>query len=549
MLKITPLGGTREIGLNMTVIEYGDTAFAIDAGLMFPEGYMLGVDIVLPDMDYIREKGKNFAAVVLTHGHEDHIGAIPYLLRDMNVPIFGTPFTLGLVRHKLEETGLLASARLHAISLDEFLRIGPFELDFMRVNHSVVDGVGMAIKTPVGTVVHTGDFKLSQSAFPWMNTDVDKFVWYGGQGILALMSDSTNVEKDGRTISDMAVGETLEKIIAKSPGRAIVALFASNIVRIQQIVDIAERHNRKVIFDGRSIETSTQIARDLDYLRLPDGIEMNIRQIDEIPDDEVVVVTTGSQGEPMSSLARMATGSNKMIKTRPGDTIILSSKFIPGNERAITSIINHFYEQGADVVYEKISDIHVSGHAFREELIEMMQMVNPKYFIPVHGERRHLIHHARLARQAGIPEENIILPDNGLMIEFDKAGVRAEDHITTGRVLVDGKGVGDVGSSVLRERKELAEDGIVVVVIIFDEETGIVVHGPELLSRGFVFQNLKGHILEDAQCVILEILEEVGPDMPDRVSVIETQMKSALRQYFKFTIKRRPVVIPVMIEV
>jgi ribonuclease J len=304
-----------------------------------------------------------------------------------------------------------------------------------------------------------------------------------------------------------------------------------------------------VIFDGRSIETSTQIARDLGYLRLPDGIEMNIRQMDEVPDDEVVVVTTGSQGEPMSSLARMATGSNKMIKTRPGDTIILSSKFIPGNERAITSIINHFYEQGADVVYEKISDIHVSGHAFREELIEMMQMVNPTYFIPVHGERRHLIHHARLARQAGIPEENIILPDNGLVIEFDETGVRTKDHITTGRVLVDGKGVGDVGSSVLRERKELAEDGIVVVVIVFDEETGIVVHGPELLSRGFVFQNLKGHILEDAQCVILEILEEVRPDMPDRVSVIETQMKSALRQYFKFTIKRRPVVIPVMIEV
>ncbi|MFZ5564937.1 MAG: ribonuclease J [Thermodesulfobacteriota bacterium] len=549
MLKIVPLGGTREIGLNMTVFEYGDTAFVVDAGLMFPEGYMLGVDIVLPDMDYLREKGKNFAAVVLTHGHEDHIGAIPYLLKDMNVPIFGTPFTLEMVKHKLDELGLLASARLHAISLDEILRIGPFELDFIRVNHSVVDGVGIAIQTPVGTVVHTGDFKLSQSAFSWMNTDVDKFVWYGGQGVLALLSDSTNVEKEGRTISDMMVGATLETIIARSPGRAIVALFASNIVRIQQIINIAEKTSRKVIFDGRSIEMSTQVARDLGYLKIPKAIEADIRQLDDIPDDEVVVITTGSQGEPMSSLARMATGNNKMIKTRPGDTIILSSKFIPGNERAITSIINRFYEQGADVVYEKISDIHVSGHAFREELVEMMQMTQPRYFIPVHGERRHLVHHARLARQAGIPGENIILPDNGLVIEFDEQGARADRYVATGRVLVDGKGVGDVGSSVLRERKELAEDGIVVVTLVFDEETGVVIYGPELISRGFVFQSLKGHILEDAQCVILEILEEVRPDTPDRLAVIETQMRSALRQYFKFTIKRRPVVIPVILEV
>ncbi len=549
MLKITPLGGTREIGLNMMVIEYGDTAFAIDAGLMFPEDYMLGVDIVLPDISYIKENRKRFAAIVLTHAHEDHIGAIPFLARDVNVPIFGTPFTMELVKQKLDEAGLLANADLQAISMDELIRIGPFELDFIRVNHSVVDGVGIAIKTPVGTVIHSGDFKISQSAFSWMNTDIDKFAWYGRKGVLALLSDSTNVEKDGRTVSDLAVGETLETIISKSPGRAIVALFASNIVRIQQIVEIAERYNRKVAFDGRSIELSTRIARKLGYLEMPDDIEIGLNQLNELPDDEVVVITTGSQGEPMSSLARMATGRNKMIKTKPGDTIILSSKFIPGNEKAITGIINRFYEQGADVVYEKISDIHVSGHAFKDELRQMIRIVKPTYFIPIHGERRHLVLHSRLAREEGIAPENTIIPDNGLVIELDGKKGRTGHYVDTGRVLVDGKGVGDVGGSVLRERKALSEDGLVIVVMVFDEETGIVIYGPELMSRGFVFQSLKGHILEDAQCVILEIVEEIAPDLPDRVSVIESQVKTALRQYFKFTIKRYPVVIPVIIEV
>lgn len=549
MLKIIPLGGTREIGLNMMVIEYNNVAFAIDAGLMFPEGYMLGVDIVIPEMDYVREKHSDFAAIVLTHAHEDHIGALPFLLRDVNVPVFGTAFTLELVKHKLEEVGLLSAARLHEISPDEMLRIGPFELDFIRVNHSVVDGVGIAIKTPAGTIIHTGDFKFSDSPFAWMNTDVNKFAWYGRNGVLALMSDSTNVEKEGYTISDKKVEETLEKIIAQSNGRAIIALFASNIVRIQQIVDIAARTNRKIAFDGKSIEMSTQIAKGLNYLRMPEKIEINIRNTEDFPDDEVIVVTTGSQGEPMSSLARMATGRNKMIKTKKGDTIILSSKFIPGNEKAIANIINLFYEQEADVVYEKISDIHVSGHAFREELKQMIKLVKPDYFIPIHGERRHLVLHTRLAHSIGIPESKTILPDNGQIIEFSPHGPRMGGHVETGRVMVDGKGVGDVGSSVLRERKELAEDGLVIVTMVFDEETGIVIYGPELTSKGFVFFNVTGHLLEDAQCVILEIVEEVTPDIPDRVAVIESRMKTALRQYFKFTIKRRPVVIPVIIEV
>ncbi len=550
MLKLIPLGGTREIGLNMMVIEYDHTTFAIDAGLMFPEDYMLGVDIVIPEMDYIREKERehDFAAIVLTHAHEDHIGALPYLLKKSNIPVFGTPFTIEMVKHKLEEWGLLANARLHELSLDEQLRIGPFELDFIRVNHSVVDGVGLDINTPVGTIIHTGDFKISESAFPWMNTDVNKFAAYGRAGVLALLSDSTNVEKEGRTVSDHVVGKTLEKIISQSPGRAIVALFASNIVRIQQIIDIATECGRKIAFDGRSIETSIFKAKMLGYLNIQPEIEIDLREIDSFPEDEIIIITTGSQGEPMSSLARMANGSNKMLKTKVGDTVILSSKFIPGNERAITNIINNFYDDGAEVVYEKISEIHVSGHAFRDELKQMIEIVKPEYFIPVHGERRHLVHHIRLAEEMGIPREKALLPDNGRIVEFDTTGGRLGGRIETGRVLVDGKGVGDVGRSVLRERRELSEHGLVIVEMVFDEETGVIIYGPELTSRGFVFFNVTGHLLEDAKCVILEIVDEVDVIVPNRVAVIKAQIKTALRQYFKFTIKRRPVIIPVIIE-
>ncbi len=548
MLKIIPLGGTREIGLNMMAIEFGDTVFAIDAGLMFPEDYMLGVDIVIPEISYLKAKRDNFAAIVVTHGHEDHIGAIPYVLRAINVPVYGTPFTLELIKHKLNEWGLLENARLNRISPEDTLKIGPFDLDFIRVNHSVVDGVGIVIKSPVGTIIHTGDFKLSQSHFPWMNTDVDKFVHHGRKGVLALMSDSTNVEKEGRTLSDRTVGDTLEKLISKCPGRAIIALFASNIVRIQQIVDIAVKFNRKIAFDGRSIEVSTQTARNLGYLSIPEHLEISVKDVDYFPDEEIIVVTTGSQGEPMSSLARMATGNNKMIKTKPDDTIILSSKFIPGNEKAIASVINNFCEDGARVIYEKISDIHVSGHAFADELKEMIDIVNPLYFIPIHGERRHLVHHIRLAEEMGIPKDRTLLPDNGKIIEFDEYGGRLGGRIETSRVLVDGKGVGDVGQRVLRERRELSEHGLVVVVMIFDEETGIILHGPEIISKGFVFPGVTGHLLQDAECVILEIVEEIDNSVPDRVAIIEAKMKIALRQYFKFTIKRRPVVIPIIVE-
>ncbi|MEJ2095919.1 MAG: ribonuclease J, partial [Deltaproteobacteria bacterium] len=394
-LRIIPLGGLGEIGLNMMVYEYGDIIFIVDAGLMFPDDYMLGIDYVIPDMSYIKKRAANVEAVVLTHAHEDHIGALPYLLKEVNVPIYGTPFTLGLVRHKLEEHDLIASARLYEISPGDTLKIGPCELEFIRVCHSVVDGVGIAIRTPVGRVVHTGDFKIDHTSVDSMMTDVGRFARCGEEGVLALLSDSTNVEKEGYTISTKKIGETLSRIMTRCTGRIIIALFASNITRIQQIVNIAEQQGRKVVFNGRSIDLSVTIAKDLNYLKIPAGMEIDTEKIDAYPDNEIVMVMTGSQGEPMSALARMAAGSHKQIKIKHDDTVILSSKFIPGNEKAIANIINNLYKRGADVIYEKISAIHVSGHAFQEELKLMINLVKPRYFIPIHGEFRHLILHGR----------------------------------------------------------------------------------------------------------------------------------------------------------
>jgi ribonuclease J len=549
MLKIIPLGGLGEIGLNMMVFEYAGTIFVIDAGLMFPEDYMLGVDFVIPDIDYLRQNQSSIAGIVLTHAHEDHIGALPYLLKELRAPVFGTPFTLAMVRQKLEEYELMGSTALHSILPDETLKLGPFVLEFIRVDHSVLDGVGIAIQTPLGRIIHTGDFKIGYSSADGMATDVNKFAKYGEDGVLALLSDSTNVEREGYPISDKEICETLMRIITGSSGRVIVALFASNIARIQVILDIAKANGKMIIFDGRSIKASVRIAREMGYLDITDDKIIQIDEIADYGDEEIIIITTGTQGEPMSALARMSAGTHKQIKIKKGDTVVLSSKFIPGNEKAIAKIINNLYRKGADVIYEKISDIHVSGHAFREELKLMIKLTQPRYFIPVHGEYRHLILHSRLAKEVGIPKENILLAENGQIVEFDKKGGRVNGRVPTGRVLIDGKGVGDVGRSVLKERRVLSEEGMVAVTMAFDEETGVVVYGPEIVSRGFVFETESGYLLEDAQCVILEIVEEVTPDVANRVDKIRSKIKTALRQYFFFTIGRRPVILPFIIEV
>jgi len=548
-LKIIPLGGLGEIGLNMMVIQYENAMVIIDTGLMFPEDYMLGIDIVIPDFSYIQERAEQVEAIILTHGHEDHIGALPYVLKHINAPIYGTAFTLGLIRYKLEEHDLIQTPTYHEIVPRQKRTIGPFDIEFIRVSHSVVDCVGLAIHTPVGCIIHSGDFKLTPTTIEGGMTDINAFALYGEKGVLALLSDSTNVEKEGYTIPEKHIHDRLEDIILHSEGRVIVALFASNIARIQQIIDIASMRGCKIVINGKSMEIGVGLAQELGYMKIPKDMQISINEINEYPDHEVIIITTGSQGEPMSALARIASGMHKHIRIKQDDRVILSSKFIPGNERAITKIINNLYKRGADVIYEKISDIHVSGHAFQEELKMMIQLTRPQYFIPIHGEYRHLIHHARLAESTGIPKKNVLLAENGCIIGFNHNQGRIIEKIETDRIMVDGKGVGDVGKSILRERKALSIDGFVVVTIIFDEETGIVVYGPEIDSRGFLFHSEKGHLLEDAKCVILEAIEETPLETPERVAHIREEVKKNLRQYFKFVIKRRPLIIPLILEV
>ncbi|TYT74439.1 ribonuclease J [Desulfobotulus mexicanus] len=549
MLKIIPLGGLGEIGLNMMVFEYGDDVFVVDAGLMFPEDYMLGVDIVIPDMEYLRGNAHRIKAVVITHSHEDHIGALPYLLREISVPVYGTAFSAGMIRHKLSDFDYPIDADLRIICPGDMLDIGVFSIQFIRVSHSTVDGVGLAIRTPLGLVVHTGDFRINHNSIDGMVTDVNAFALCGKEGVLALLSDSTNVESKGYTISDESVGQTLEKLINDAPGRVIVALFASNVARIQQIVNIARKINARVVINGRSMELSVRVARELGYLSFPEGMEMGLGEMGQASDEKIIMITTGSQGEPMSALSRMAEGSHKQIRIREGDTVILSSKSIPGNEKAITAIINSLYRRGANVIYNKMADVHVSGHAFQEELKLMMNLTKPRYFIPIHGEYRHLVHHARLAVETGIPKERVLLAENGQTVIFDEEGGRMGGVVQSGRILIDGKGIGDVGRSVLRERRILSEDGIAVVTMVIDQETGVILYGPELISRGFVFWTETGHVLDDAQCVILEIVEDVGPEVSNRVEIIRARLQKALRQYFYFTIRRRPIILAQIFEV
>jgi len=549
MLKIIPLGGLGEIGLNMMVIEHDDVMFIIDAGLMFPEDYMLGVDIVIPAMDYIRENRDKVQAIIITHAHEDHIGALPYLLKEIRLPVYGTAFTLKIIRNKLIEFDLNKYIDLNLVNPGETLSIDPFEIEFIRVCHSTVDGVGLAIKTPEGVIVHTGDFRISHNADKMKSTDISSFARFGEKGVLALLSDSTNVEVEGYTMSEQEVAKNLETLIDVATGRVIVALFASNVFRIQEVIDIAVRNHRKVIFNGRSMEQIVAVATELGHIQYPPGTVIDIKQMGKYSEDKVIVITTGSQGEPMSALVRMASGIHKHIKVKKGDTVILSSKNIPGNEKAISNMINRLYRRGADVVYSKIAQIHTSGHAHQEELKLMLNLTKPEYFIPIHGEYRHLVIHARLAEKLGMPRENVMVAEDGKIIAFDKDGGRIEGRVRTGRVLVDGKGIGDVGRSVLKERRELSEGGLVVVTMVIDEETGIVLYGPELISKGFIFDFPTGYLLDDAQCVILEIVEEIEAGIESRVDLIRKKLQKALKQYFAFTINRRPLIVPVIIEV
>ncbi|HDM09220.1 MAG: ribonuclease J [Deltaproteobacteria bacterium] len=549
MLKFIPLGGLGEIGLNIMVFEYRDSILIVDAGLMFPEDFMPGVDLVIPDFQYLRENHDKLCAIILTHGHEDHIGAMPFLLREFNLPVYGTRFTLELLKEKLREHKLLSIAKLTAISPGEILSIDDFQVEFISVNHSIVDGVGLAISTPEGIIVHSGDFKIDPTPVDGQATDLARFAAYGSKGVLALLSDSTNAEKEGFTLSEQDVKKSLEDFFQASRGRIIVAVFASNITRIQQVINLAMKYGRKVMFSGKSMLTNVQIARKEGFLHFPEDQEIGEKQIDQFPDDKLAIITTGSQGEPMSALARMVQGAHRNIKIRQGDTVILSSRFIPGNERAITAIINKLYEQGADVAYEKISEIHTSGHAKREELKLLLGLVKPKFFVPIHGEIRHLIRHIQLAAEMGIPQDNLLLATNGSVICFEKQKASFAGRVPTGRVLVDGKGLGDIGDSVLKERRRLSENGVFIVLLVLNQQTGDIVYGPDVISRGFVFEEEARYIIEDAKYVVLEVLDDEREELYKDESVVKEEIKRRLAKFFHKVIERRPVILPLIVHV
>lgn len=547
-LLVIPLGGVEEIGLNMTVFQYGDDMIVVDAGLMFPEEDMLGVDFVIPDFSYVLDNREKVRGIVLTHGHEDHTGALPFLLRELQVPVYGTPLTLALVREKLREYHL-DEVVLTPVRPRDTVTLGSFSVEFIRVTHSIVDGVGLGITTPVGAVIHTGDFKLDPTPVDGELMDFHKFTEYGEKGTLLMLSDSTNAEKGGFTFSEKEVRRAFEDIFAKARGRIIIATFASNIHRIQQAIDVAVQHGKRVIMCGRSIVSNSQIALDLGYLTMPKNTWVRLENLKDLADEEVVIITTGSQGEPMSVLSRIATDEHKHIKVKEGDTVILSAKMIPGNERSIGKIINHLMARGAEVIYEKVSEIHVSGHASKEELKLMMNLVRPRYFVPIHGEFRHRKYHAKLAEKSGILHENIFLLENGTVLEITEEGARRNGKVNAGRIFIDGKGVGGVEDIVLRDRRMLAHDGIVIILVGIEKSTKRIVSGPEIISRGFIFEDASPEIITEVRGLMDATLSELQEDVIADTALVQAKLRSTLKKYLRNTMDRRPMIMPIIMEV
>ena len=547
-LLIIPLGGLGEIGLNMTVFQYGDDLIVVDAGLMFPEEDMLGVDFVIPDFSYILENREKVRGIVITHGHEDHTGALPFLLKEINVPVYGAPLSIALVKEKLKEHNIV-NRPLISVKPRDIITLGVFNVEFMRVTHSIVDGVGLGINTPLGSIVHTGDFKLDPTPVDGELMDFHKFSEYGEKGTLLLLSDSTNAEKGGFTFSEREVKRAFEDIFAKAKGRIIIATFASNIHRIQQAIDVAVQHKRRVMVCGRSMVSNAQIALDLGYLKVPKDTWGRLEDLKQTPDQEIVIMTTGSQGEPMSVLSRIATGEHRQIKIKKGDTIILSSRALPGNERSIGRIINHLMRRGADVIYEKVSEVHVSGHASKEELKLMMNIVKPKYFMPIHGEYRHLKCHAKLAEKSGIPSDNVFVIENGTVIEITDKGASKNGKVATGRIFIDGKGIGGVEGIVLRDRRRLAHDGIVIVIVGIEKFTKKIISGPEMISRGFIFENASQDIINEVRELLSNAVASFGDDIVADVPMIKAKIRSTLKKYLKNSMDRSPMIMPIVMEV
>jgi ribonuclease J len=544
VLRVIPLGGLGEIGLNLLVLECADTAIAIDCGVMFPDEQMLGVDVAIPDVSYLRALGPRFRAIFLTHGHEDHIGALPHVLSELPVPVYGTPLTLGFVRERLRESRLGAALAPYG---PEPCHVGPFVVEPFAVTHSIPDSVGLAIRTPVGTVVHTGDFKLDQTPLDGRLPDLGRLAELGAAGVLLLLSDSTNAEHPGFTPSERTVGVQFERIFREAAGRVLVTTFSSHIHRMQQVIDLAARFGRRVALIGRSLVAHAGVARDLGLLRIPEGTLVDPGVARALPPREIAYLTAGSQAEAASALVRIAMDAHKQVALEPGDTVVLSSRIIPGNERAIASLVNHLYRRGAVVYYDRIAPVHVSGHAAQEELKLVLNLVRPRHFVPVHGEYRHLVRHLRLATEVGIPAERCHLLEDGDVLELDAAGARRGERVTAGRVFVDGKGIGDVEDVVLRDRRHLSEDGFVLAVLAIAQQSGEIVAGPDLVSRGVIAEEASAEVLDGARDAVLSALAAVNPESRTDPAEVKDEVRRALKRYFK-RLARRPVILPFVLE-
>ena len=548
-LKVIPLGGLGEIGKNMTAIEYDDELIVIDCGIAFPDEDMYGVDLIIPDISYLIENESKLKGIFITHGHEDHIGAIPFILKQVNIPIYGTRLTIGLIENKLKEHGLLATTSLNIIKPRESAKFNHLEVEFIRNTHSIADSCSLAIHTPVGIIFHTGDFKVDLTPIDNEPMDFERISELAKEGILLLMSDSTNVERKGYTMSERAISETFTKLFEHATGRIIVATFASNIHRMQQIIDASKRYNRKVAFSGRSMENISKVATELGYLHIDDDQLVNIHNINSVADDELTLIVTGSQGEPMGALARIAFSNHRHIKLKPNDLFIISASPIPGNDKLIGRVINELYRKGCNVIYKDLEAVHVSGHACQEELKLILRLTHPKFFMPVHGEYRHLVHHKNLAEKVGIPKDNIVVLSTGQVLELTPHSAEVNGSVRTGAIFVDGIGVGDVGNVVLRDRRMLAEGGMLIVVATIDKESKTLVSEPYIVTRGFVYVKESEDLMNEVKQITQTEIEMLLENETNEILVMKNRIKKALERYLYEKTKRRPSIFPIIMEV
>lgn len=548
-LKIIPLGGLGEIGKNMTAYEFGSDIIVVDCGMGFPDEDMYGIDIVLPDVSYLKSNADRIRGLILTHGHEDHIGAVPYVLRDLDIPIYTTPLTAALVELKLEEHDLLYNTQIFTKKTGSVFRLGCFTIEFIHVNHSIPDAVALAISTPIGTVIHTGDFKIDVTPISGGMMDLARLGQLGNEGVLALLSDSTNVEKAGHSDSERKVGESFNKLFMGCNKRIIITTFASNVHRLQQIINVAAKYKRKVAITGRSMENVLRVSTVLGYMDIPENVMVDLEHINKLPKNQAVIISTGSQGESMSALYRMAFSSHKQVQIDAGDRVIISASAIPGNENMISRVVDELFHKGAEVIYDRHTDLHVSGHASQEEQKMLLALTKPKYFIPVHGEYRMLVKHAEIAKSMGVLPKNVVIGENGKVIELSKKAVNCDKYVQAGAILVDGSGVGEVGSVVMRDRHRLAEDGMVVVVMPFSSQDHVLIADPEIVTRGFIYVKEAEGLMEELKRVTLESVSACAAQRITDWTTIKSKVKNNISGYLYKTTRRSPMILPVITEI